>query len=354
MQPQSLSNDQTSNVQVPANSQSISELLTSLKEPVRKIFSGQTFMVYGDVEKVKPWNSLVYVTLIDKTDRQNYSLSVLINNAVIARGGCRIEEKMKILVTGTVTLVRNEIQIVATSYEDLGHGRLQRQIEEWKVTYQQLFKRDKKSLPFICRKIAVISNPQIQGLEDFATHLRYGEVTVFETKMQGNTIAEQIAELIRTINSRNQYDCVCIVRGGGGFTDLFEFNKPVLLEAIASSGIPVITAIGHETDYPLCDFAADIRFSTPTDAGRKLTERMEELLQNIKLNFWSIQTVFLEKIEITSLIIKKIDNEIQMGYSIAEQRAAKKRLQRQKRNILIGAIVIIGILLLIIIKLLFR
>lgn len=337
--------------ETPQNSLSISNFLNALKEPIRKTFNDQLFIVYGDVERIVPWKFFLYITLIDKTENQNYSLTVAIDTSKV-KSNYPLETKIKLLVFGTVKLVRNEIQLIATKYEDLGFGYLQRQIEEWKIAYDSLIKRVKKELPTVCRKIAVISNPEIQGFEDFTKHLRYGEITVFDTKMQGNTVAESIANTIKKINANFEFDCIAIVRGGGSFIDLFEFNKPILLEIIASSKIPVITAIGHETDFPLCDFVADVRFSTPTDAGRGLSEKIDQLILNTKFCFKTVQTNFSNKIQKAMLITKQLNKEIQTGYENLKRLAEQKEILRKKnRNLLIVAIIVIALLMIIIIRL---
>ena len=268
-------------IDIPSNAFSIQRFLNAIKEPIKTTFQDQPFIVYGDVDKVTPWNGCFYLTLIEKANPYTYILKVFISSQLAHKNNIEIRPKMKLLVVGNVVSNKNEIQLNANQFEDLGFSRLHKQIEDWTKTYKNIFEREKKKLPLLCRRIAVISNPIIQGYEDFNRHLKYGELTVIETKMQGDKVAEDIATAIKKINLSSNYDCIVIVRGGGSFTDLYEFNKPVLLEAIANSIIPVASAVGHETDSPLCDFAADIRYSTPSHAGKDLTERVDVLKKSV-------------------------------------------------------------------------
>lgn len=275
---------------IPANALTVQQFLNAAKKPIVDAFKNCQFTVYGDVEKVTPWNGAYYITLIEKADRYNFNLKVFIPTVTAKRINVEIKANAKLLVIGSVTLNRNELQINATWYEDIGIGKLARQIQEWRVKYEPIFNRVKKSLPLICESIAVISNPNIQGFGDFLKHLKYGKLTVYERKMQGDGTASGVAEAINEINKSGlDFDCVVVLRGGGSQTDLFEFNMPAIIETIAQSKIPVCSAIGHEFDWPLIDFAADVRFSTPTDAGKQLTQRVINARQNIVNSMTAIQ-----------------------------------------------------------------
>lgn len=284
---------------------SIADLLAALREPVRKTFEGLVFTVAGDVERVSPFQRHLYVTMVDRSGGQQYTLKAFVRDAVIAACKCEIAPKMKLLVSGTITLSKNEIQLNATALEDLGYGRMQKQLEDWKVQYAELFARPKKPIPEICRAIVVISNQSIQGCQDFNKHLRYGSARILDTKMQGEAVAASIASAIRTVNERGGCDLIVIARGGGSPAELFDFSRPELLEAIAASTIPVATAIGHETDYPLCDLAADRRFSTPTDAGRQLSEQVERAMKELRHARQRISAATVSRIDLALMKLRK-------------------------------------------------
>jgi len=336
-------------IDIPKNALSIQHFINVIKEPVKATFQDQSFIVYGDVDRVTPWHDCYYLTLIEKANHYTYNIKVFISSQVARNDSFEIRPKMKMLVVGTVVLNKNEIQLNAVQYEDLGYSRLHKQIEEWKTAYKPLFERKKKRLPLLCQRIAVISNPAIQGYADFSKHLKYGELSVIETKMQGDKLAEDIADDIKKINTHDRYDCIVIVRGGGSFADLYEFNKPSLLEAIAASMLPVISAVGHETDFPLCDFAADLRFSTPSHAGRELTERVEVLQRCIDDWKQILNTSYfnvLQRYE-RGIIYKR--EQIENGLRKALE---KDKLRRKNMMVILSAAIIIAILILIIIMLL--
>lgn len=280
-----------------SNSISITSFLKNIRDPIKRAFSGQQFTVYGDVDTVNFWEGNLWVTLVDRSNGKPSTLKILILESVLQEYHCRVEADMRLLVTGTITTVRNEILLNAVFIQDIGQGKMLGQKEEWRETYRLYIDQPKKTIPFLCTKIAVISNHTSLGFIDFNKHLLYGNVDLWDTKMQGPSVAVDIAKAIKEINAQKEHDCICIVRGGGSNTDLFEFSKPPLLEAIGTSNIPVLTAIGHESDVPLCDAVADMRFSTPTDLSKYLTRQVQLLLgsvhslsKDIRSNYTRIET----------------------------------------------------------------
>lgn len=316
-------------IEIPEGALTIQHFLNTIKEPVRTAFQDITFSVFGDVDRVTPWNGCYYLNLIEKASSYTYTLKIFIPSHLVLKNNFEIRPKMKLLVIGNVALNKNEMQLNAAHCEDLGYSRLHKQVEEWKRTHKPIFDREKKQLPFLCKNIAVVSNHAIQGFEDFNKHLTFGNLTIIETKMQGDKVAEDIAAAIREIQASNEYDCIVIVRGGGSFADLYEFNKPVLLEAIAASRIPVATAVGHETDYPLCDFAADIRYSTPTHAGKELTKRMESLSKNVSDWIQALTNTALLKVKAIEGKLEQLTSQIcsteESYMALALQKVDKQR-----------------------------
>ena len=212
---------------------SIKEFLDAIRGPVRTVFANKTFTVFGDVERVVLWRDGFFVDLLQKEEKKIFKLSVFVNRDVASKSEINFEQNLQLLVTGTVTLSRTELRLTADYCEDIGYSKLHKEIEKWKQEYQPLFKRPKKELPFICKNIGVISNKTSQGYSDFNTVLGYGKIYLKETKMQDDGAAEEIAAAIIDFNSKKHVyhlDCILIVRGGGSFIDLFEFNKPILLK----------------------------------------------------------------------------------------------------------------------------
>lgn len=259
------------------SSLSIRQFLDAIRDPIRRTFAGQTFTVYGDILEANPWKDGLFVKLVDKTTSKEAYLTAFIPPDVLRNSG-PVSKSTKILITGTVTVIRNEVQLHATYIQDLGAGEMHQLINQWTQKYLYLIKRNKKTLPLFCARVAIISNPDSQGYGDFITHLDYGAKTLFTAKMQGPEAATSIASAIYKANELGKYDCICIVRGGGSQAELFEYHRPELLEAIGNSKIPVLTGVGHEADIHLCDQVADYNCATPTALANYMNDKALSLL----------------------------------------------------------------------------
>lgn len=259
-------------------SQTVPAFLSIIREPIRKCFESNVYIVTGEVTQIKPWQDCLYVRLSGRQEHRSQEITVFIRGEIT--DSCRLipEEGMNLQVTGTIGLVRNEIQITVLRMEETGRGQMQERIRAWEINYQHLIQRGKKELPVLCTRIAVISSANAQGYEDFKKHLTNGEAILFECRMQGEYAAADISKAVKEINNTSSFDCICIVRGGGSFTDLFTYNMPEVMEAIAGSILPVAVAVGHDSDHSLCDKVADASFSTPTALALELSNRKKQYI----------------------------------------------------------------------------
>lgn len=146
--------------------------------------------------------------------------------------------------------------------------------------------RIKKVLPSFPSKIAVVTSRTGAAIRDILTtvHRRMPsvEVLVYPTLVQGDGAAQKIAENIARINARNDIDLMIIGRGGGSLEELWAFNEEVVVRSVYDSDVPVISAVGHETDFSLADFAADIRAATPTAAAELAVPHAADLLERLR------------------------------------------------------------------------
>jgi len=206
------------------------------------------------------------------------------------------ENGMKVVVTGKVTVYpgRGDYQIEASDLVPLGPGELQMRFEKLK---QKLFEEGlfdqahKKALPRYPQHIAVITSKGGAALKDFVniTRRRYPllNLYVYPVNVQGVTAAAEIAkalkdiELFRDSGFLPGVDLIVIARGGGSLEDLWPFNDESLARAIFRCPIPVVSAVGHEVDYTICDFVSDLRAPTPSAAAEMVTPSMNELIENI-------------------------------------------------------------------------
>ena len=210
-------------------------------------------------------------------------------------------EGLKVLGRGRLTLyeARGDYQLVFDHLEEAGEGALRRAFEATKARLEAegLFDAARKRpLPAWVRRLAVITSPTGAAVRDvlsvLARRLPLLEVDILPSLVQGETAAAPIAGLLRSAGASGRYDAVLLARGGGSLEDLWAFNDEQLVRAIAASPVPVVSAIGHETDFTLSDFAADIRAPTPSVAAELLVPDRRDLqarLRGLQVRFGSLQ-----------------------------------------------------------------
>lgn len=200
-------------------------------------------------------------------------------------------EGLKVLGRGRLTLyeARGDYQLVFDHLEEAGEGALRRAFEalQAKLAAEGLFDpARKRPLPAWVRRLAVITSPTGAAVRDvlsvLSRRLPLLEVDVLPSLVQGETAAAQIADLLRRAGASGRYDAVLLARGGGSLEDLWAFNDEALARAIAASPVPVVSAVGHETDFTLADFAADVRAPTPSVAAELLVPDRRDLLARLR------------------------------------------------------------------------
>ncbi|WP_374247933.1 exodeoxyribonuclease VII large subunit [Thermomonas sp.] len=188
-------------------------------------------------------------------------------------------EGLKVLARGRLTLyeARGDYQLVLDAMEEAGEGALRRAFEELKARLQAEGLFDavrKRALPPFPRRIAVLTSPSGAVIRDIVSVLRRRfpllEVELLPVPVQGEGAAAQIRTTLLRADASGRYDVLLLARGGGSLEDLWAFNDEALARAIAGCTTPVVSAIGHETDFSLSDFAADLRAPTPSAAAELL------------------------------------------------------------------------------------
>ena len=199
-------------------------------------------------------------------------------------------EGMKVLARGRLTLyeARGDYQLILDTLEEAGEGALRRAFEQLKAKLQAegLFDAARKRpLPAWVRRLAVITSPSGAAVRDVLSVLsrRFPlvEVDVLPVPVQGEAAAAQIAAMLRRAAASGRYDAILLARGGGSLEDLWAFNDERLARTIAASPVHVVSAIGHETDFSLSDFAADLRAPTPSAAAELLVPNRVDLSQRL-------------------------------------------------------------------------
>ncbi|MBN2163731.1 MAG: exodeoxyribonuclease VII large subunit [Pontiellaceae bacterium] len=181
-------------------------------------------------------------------------------------------------------------QLIASEMEEAGKGNLQEQFEKLKarLAAEGLFDSGrKKPLPLMPRKIGVVTSPTGAAVRDIINVLtrRFPNIAVLliPVKVQGAGAELGIVKAIDYLNTRDDIDVMIVGRGGGSIEDLWNFNEEVVARAIARSGIPVISAVGHEIDFTIADFVADVRAPTPSAAAELAVREKSELEERIAL-----------------------------------------------------------------------
>ena len=198
---------------------------------------------------------------------------------------------MRVLARGRVTLyeARGDYQLVLDHMEEAGEGALRRAFDVLKARLlaEGLFDSGRKrALPMFARRIGVLTSPTGAAVRDvlsvLARRFPLIEVDVLPVQVQGTSAAAQIRGMLLRALSSQRYDALLITRGGGSLEDLWAFNDEQLTRAIAAAEIPIVSAIGHETDVSLTDFAADVRAPTPSVAAELLVPDRNDLAVRLR------------------------------------------------------------------------
>lgn len=212
----------------------------------------------------------------------------------------------QVLVAGTLNVYepRGEYSLVVESMEELGKGRLRQAFEQLKAQLQAegLFDpKHKKPLPLLPRKIGVVTSPTGAAIRDIlrVLHHRFAgvQVLIFPARVQGEGAAEEIALGIGWLDAMGDCDLIIAGRGGGSEEDLWCFNEEIVARAIFRAQTPIISAVGHEVDFTIADFVADVRAATPSNAAelaiRSLLEYKQRLTMHLRSMERSMQRILL-------------------------------------------------------------
>ena len=188
----------------------------------------------------------------------------------IPREGDKVEVRALVTLYGA----RGDYQINVEAIRRAGVGSLFEAFQRLKekLASAGLFEQERKrAVPMFARTIGIVTSPQAAALRDVLTALRrrapHVRVVIYPTPVQGQGAGDRIADAIATASRRAECDVLIVCRGGGSIEDLWSFNEEAVAYAVANCAMPVISGVGHETDFTICDFAADVRAATPTAAA---------------------------------------------------------------------------------------
>lgn len=263
----------------------VSEITSQIRDLLESSFDN--IWVEGEVSNFRcPTSGHFYFTLKDEMSQIR---------AVMFRSQNRLmaflpEDGMQILLRGKIAVYgpKGEYQIIVDYLEPKGIGALQLAFHQLKERLHKegLFDQSKKRpLPYLPRRIAVVTSPTGAAIRDILKVVfnRYPnlEVLVVPVRVQGEGAAEEIAQAVKDVNSLGGIDLMILARGGGSLEDLWPFNEEVVARAIFDSSVPVVSAVGHEIDFTISDFVADLRAPTPSAAGELVVREKSKLLEEV-------------------------------------------------------------------------
>lgn len=260
---------------------SVSEITGLIKQTLEENFSEVS--VIGEISNFKAHVSgHWYFTLKDSNAQVSCTMWRGVNNYVFFTP----QDGMKVIIRGRVTVYppRGSYQIDVRSMKPAGVGELQAAFEKLKqkLSAEGLFDQQfKKQIPKFPKKIGIVTAIDGAAFQDMksiaARRFPLVEIVIAASKVQGEGSAEDIAANIRLLNQQKDIDLIIVGRGGGSLEDLWAFNEEVVARAIFDSRIPIISAVGHEIDFTISDYVADLRAATPSAAMELATPDKDEL-----------------------------------------------------------------------------
>jgi exodeoxyribonuclease VII large subunit len=253
--------------------------VTEFTREVKELLEGglRPGWVRGEVSNLRAQASgHVYFSLKDA----GAQLSCVLFRGDATRQSVQLRDGLAVLAYGEVSVyeARGQYQLIVRALIEHGAGKLQAELEKLKqrLAAAGLFEpARKKPIPLLPRTVGFITSPTGAAVQDFIRILTRrgwtGRLVVLPAKVQGEGAAAELAAMLRTAEAMGIFDLLVIGRGGGSIEDLWAFNEEPLVRAVAACPVPVISAVGHEIDYTLCDFAADVRAETPSGAAELIS-----------------------------------------------------------------------------------
>ena len=272
---------------------SVSELNRGARDLLEQAFP--LLWVSGEISNIKRYGSGHWYFSLKDSNAQVRCVMFRDKNQYL---GWEPRDGMQVEVRALVTLyqARGDFQLSVETIRRVGLGTLFEAFEQLRARLgkEGLFDPDrKKPLPLFPKQIGIITSPAAAALHDVLSTLQRRmpslPVIIYPTPVQGMGAAAKIAAAIQKAASRAECDVLIVCRGGGSIEDLWAFNEEIVARAIAACPLPIISGVGHETDFTIADFVADIRAPTPTGASQLVCPDREELLRRAKILYDRVQ-----------------------------------------------------------------
>ena len=291
----------------------VSELTSKIRQIIEGNFS--SVVVEGELSNCRPSSTgHLYFTLKDA----GASITAIMFRNRLFSLGFEPKDGMLLRVRGSLSVYaqRGTYSIVAEEMEQAGAGEILAMLEERKkqLAKEGLFDDERKQrIPRFPRTVGIVSSPTGAAVRDILNILsrRSGgiRVIILPAPVQGNEAAELIALRIKQANAWNLAEVLIVGRGGGSLEDLLPFSEEVVVRSISASKIPVISAVGHEIDWALCDYAADLRAPTPSAAAELVSDDREKTYEKVRALMLNLQRTMESRTEKIRLSIKPFNPE---------------------------------------------
>jgi len=263
----------------------VSELNATIRDLLENSLTN--VWVEGEISNARVWNTgHMYFTLKDGASQ----IKAVMFRSAVRYLKFKPEDGLKVVARGKISVYdpKGEYQILCEHLEPKGLGSLQQAFEQLKkkLAAEGLFDpARKRPLPALPRRIGIVTSLDGAALRDIIRVLRRrypnAHLVLSATRVQGEGAAREIAHAIRRVERIEAVDVIILARGGGSLEDLWAFNEEVLARVIAASPVPIISGVGHETDFTIADFVADLRAPTPSAAAELVVRRKDEFFAHI-------------------------------------------------------------------------
>ena len=310
----------------------VSELTSKIKSSLNHDFS--EVRVVGEVSNFHhhPSSGHMYFTIKDKNSEISCTMFRMQNRHL----NFNVTSGLEVNLLGTVTLFekRGQLQINVTSLEPAGIGELYRAYDKLKnqLKIEGLFdEKYKKSIPHFPEKLGIITSASSAAYQDILNVIKrrasFVKLCLYNVKVQGEGSSEQIIDGINALNAVDGISTIIIARGGGSIEDLWSFNNEFVARSIFNSSVPIISAIGHETDFTIADFVADSRAPTPSAGAELAVPSGADLLERLYHYERRLEQSIFNLIEQNSINIFQIEKRI-----IQQNPTKQRKNQFEKLN----------------------
>ena len=292
---------------------SVSQITDLIKDILENSFRG--IKIEGEISNWRPSAAgHIYFTLKDN----NAQIKAVMFRGAASKLNFRPKDGDKVCCTGSLSVYapQGNYQIIVNSMEPVGAGNILQMLEERKqrLAKEGLFDENrKKPLPSLPKTIGVVTSPTGAAIRDILNVTKRRNpnvnVVVLPAIVQGDGAAETIVKMIKIANFYKMCDVLIVGRGGGSLEDLLPFSEESVIRAVAESEIPTISAVGHEIDWALCDYAADRRAPTPSAAAEMAVPLLSDIQQTLIFYKNELYNNLMQKIEQKKLIVKSFNPE---------------------------------------------